>query len=487
VDSQTLNAVHLTMQFIFRAIAVLVISTAGWITPNYAIGQDILGFWNGKVDLGSSKLRITFILEGDLEHLTATMGSPDQGDALFPCSEAYFSSGEITLRVKEIGLEYHGALVANKKQFEGQLYQGGQSFPCTLVRERLLAEAAKPKAQEPLPPFPYNTFEISFAGGSPGVMLSGTLSLPNGKGPFPCVILITGSGPQNRDEEILGHKPFLVLSDYLVKKGMAVFRYDDRGIAQSGGNFMESTTLDFANDARAALQMLQENKQIDKSKIGLAGHSEGGTITGMVAADNPDVAFVISIAGTGLPGGEVLIKQNFDYARSEGASVAEAEAQAEQTRKMVAIMTSGLDSNDRLIKLKELYAESLEPQRASIPNFEKTVEETALEVNTPWLHYFLNYNPQPDWMRVKCPVLALNGGKDVQVNAQANLSAISSALEAGKNYRYKTTLLPDLNHLFQTAVSGSPSEYGQLEETFSTDALESIADWLAREAIITRQ
>jgi dienelactone hydrolase len=476
------------MQFIFRTILpALFLFSLGLFVPQYGTSQEILGFWNGKIDIGGSSLRVTFTIEGDLEHLTAVMGSPDQGDNLFNCSEAYFSSGEITLRVKDIGLEYHGAYIANKKQFEGQLYQGGQSFPCTLVRETLAAEQVKPRPQEPLQPFSYETYDINFPGGSPEIMLSGTLSLPKGSGPFPCVVLISGSGPQNRDEEILGHKPFLVLCDYLVKKGMAVFRYDDRGVAKSGGDFASATSADFASDVRAAILVMKENKKIDPKKIGLAGHSEGGTITAMVAADNPDVAFVISLAGTGLPGGDVLTKQNFDYARSEGASVAGAEQSSEQTKKMVAIMTSSLNSDERLVKLKGLYAEALAPQKASITDFDEVVMQTAMEVNTPWLHFFLNHDPRNDWMRVKCPVLALNGGKDVQVNASSNLNAISTALEAGKNYRYKTAVFPDLNHLFQTANTGSPGEYGKIDETFSTDAMESIADWLIKEAFLARQ
>ena len=293
------------------------------------------------------------------------------------------------------------------------------------------------------------------------------------------VVLITGSGPQNRDEELMGHKPFLVIADYLTRNGIAVLRYDDRGIAESTGNFDEANSKDFSNDVEAAVEYLKTRKDIHKSQIGLIGHSEGGLIAPMVAARNKDVAYIILLAGTGVTGSEILLSQQKAMLTASGLTDEEATKRISTTKELFRIISTSesnhldRDLNDYIEKLVAIQGG--ESQDMSTREY---IEMQLQEISTPWMCYFIKHDPAPVLSKVKVPVLALNGGKDIQVQPKLNLPAIKKALSAGGNKKVTIKEYPNLNHLFQEATTGFPDEYFKIEQTFSPEVLKDMTDWI---------
>jgi pimeloyl-ACP methyl ester carboxylesterase len=300
-----------------------------------------------------------------------------------------------------------------------------------------------------------------------GIQLAATLTIPPGQGPFRAVVLITGSGPQDRDESLAGHRPFLVLSDYLTRRGIAVLRADDRGVGKSGGKFAAATTADFATDTEAGVAYLKTQPEIDPKKIGLVGHSEGGIIAPMVAARDSDVAFIVMMAGAGVPGDQILAEQSLLISEAGGKSRPEAEKNAAREREILTLVKQEKDN----AALREKLA-------ALIPRAQ--VDTQLGQIASPWFRYFIAYDPATALRKVACPVLAINGEKDLQVPPRQNLPAIRKALEAAGNKDFEIAELPGLNHLFQTAKTGSPAEYAQIEETISPVALEKIAAWILK-------
>jgi hypothetical protein len=328
------------------------------------------------------------------------------------------------------------------------------------------------RPQNPVKPYPYREEEVVYENKTADIQLGATLTIPPGNGPFPAVVLITGSGQQDRDESLLGHRPFLVLADYLTRKGIAVLRTDDRGIGKSGGDFAASTSADFATDAEAGLAYLKTRSEIDPQKLGLIGHSEGGMIAPMIAAQNKDVAFIVMMAGPGVPGDQLGTAQIEAILEASGKSHEEAENAAAEAQKIMELATH--EKEDAVIKekLKELAA-------GKTPEEQRQMEDQLLQIiKSPWLQYFLTYDPATAITKVKVPVLAINGEKDLQVLPWQNLPAIRKALEAGGNTNFELDQLPGLNHLFQTAATGAPSEYAEIEETISPLALEKISSWI---------
>jgi alpha/beta superfamily hydrolase len=293
--------------------------------------------------------------------------------------------------------------------------------------------------------------------------------------------MITGSGPQNRNEELLGHKPFLIIADYLSRHGIAVLRYDDRGVASSQGNYAEATSADLATDAEAALIFLKSNPKINQNVIGFIGHSEGGLIAPIVAASNDSVGFIVSLAGPGVTGQQIIIRQSEDIGRLSGASEKDIKESTETNKKLYAILRKEKDNNKAEIKILSRYREILEKKKTPKEDIEKSVNHLKLTfgANTyTWFRFFIMTDPSTYWKKVICPVLALDGDKDLQVAANENLPAIEKALRSSGNNSIKTIDLPGLNHLFQHCKTGLPSEYGIIEETFSPEALKIIADWI---------
>ena len=314
-----------------------------------------------------------------------------------------------------------------------------------------------------------------------GFNLAGTLTLPEKGGPFPVAILVTGSGPQNRDEELLGHKPFLVLSDYLTRQGIAVLRYDDRGVAASGGEFKTATTLGFATDAEAALSFLQTRKDIDITKIGIIGHSEGGISAPIVASRHRELAFVVLMAGPGLTGEQILLLQSELIARAEKGDEKTIASNLSLSADMYKVIRKTADNAKAEKKLRDLIT-ATDKKNARDTSYHKQSEAAISEeiktLTSPWFRCFLTLDPQDYLTKVKCPLLAINGSLDLQVPPKENLAAIERAMIFGGNVDYTVEELPDLNHLFQHATTGSPTEYSTIEETISPSAMELMARWV---------
>jgi hypothetical protein len=312
--------------------------------------------------------------------------------------------------------------------------------------------------------------DLTFSSKGEGVVLAGTLTVPPGKGPFPAVALATGSGPQDRDEQLFGHKPFAVLADHLTKKGLVVLRYDDRGFGKSTGTFMTATSADFADDLEGAFEFLAARADVDRKRIGLLGHSEGGILAPMVAARRKDVAYIVLLAGTGVPGTEVVLEQGQKMAAVSGVPEEQRQQARVKQNEFYSVMRNSKDEDELKAKLKAMFGEG--PQGENIIR----------QATSPWFKYFLFYDPAPVMERVKCPALLVNGELDLQVMPDQNLPPLEAALKKGGNTDYKVVRLPGLNHLLQTAKTGLPGEYGQIEETMAPAALDAVSSWLREKA-----
>ncbi|MDW5290213.1 alpha/beta hydrolase family protein [Formosa sp. PL04] len=441
--------------------------------------QDITGQWNGVLQVQGTQLRLVFNVTKTDVGYSSTMDSPDQGAKDIPVTHTTFNNSNITFEITNAQIKYEGTL--NEDEFVGTFKQGGQEFPMNLSRQVIEKDIVK-RPQEPTKPYPYYSEDVTFKNLEANISLAGTLTLPKKEGVFPVVILITGSGPQNRDEELLGHKPFLVISDYLTKNGIAVLRYDDRGVGQSSGDFKSATSADFATDVESAIAYLKTRKDINKTKIGLIGHSEGGLIAPMVASKSKDVSFIVLLAGTGIQGDQLLLLQQERIARVNGASEADIKKAIEANAKLFETVVTSTNNEALQIKLTNQLNALLETDAdAKILNGMQKDEFVSMqvdEISSPWMVYFIKFNPALTLENVKCPVLAVNGEKDLQVPPQENLTAIQNALTKGGNTNVTTKAFENLNHLFQESNTGSPAEYATIEETFSPKVLVYITDWI---------
>lgn len=443
-------------------------------------GQDITGQWNGALKIQGTQMRLVFNISQTENSLSSTMDSPDQGAKGIPTTTTSFENSILKITIANAKIEYEGTL-GQDNIIVGTFKQGGQSFPMNLSKEKIEKEKLV-RPQEPIKPFPYYSEDITFENKKVGINLAGTLTLPDKEGVFPVVILISGSGPQNRDEELLGHKPFLVLSDFLTKNGIAVLRYDDRGIAMSKGDFKTATSADFATDVESAIAYLKTRKEINKNKIGLIGHSEGGLIAPMVASKSKDVAFIVLLAGTGIQGDSLLLLQKKLIEEASGINKEDIQKGQSSNRKVFDIVNKSTSleqlNSDLTIYFKQILKDNPNTQKPAEMSDDDFVNLQVKQIATPWMQYFIKYNPATALEKVKCPVLAINGEKDLQVPPKENLEAINKALTKGGNKRVTTKELPNLNHLFQECKTGSPDEYATIEQTFSPIALTEILKWL---------
>lgn len=442
--------------------------------------QDISGKWNGALTVQQTQLRLVFHVTETDDGFSATMDSPDQGANGIPVTATTFENPKITFEVNNLQIEYTGEL--KEGEIIGLFKQGGFEFPMNLSRDAI-EKAAVNRPQEPQLPYPYDTEEITFQNIAATIALAGTLTLPKNTSGFPVVILISGSGPQNRNEELMGHKPFLVLADYLTRNGIGVLRYDDRGIGQSEGIFETATTADFATDVESAIAYLKTRKDIDTTKIGLVGHSEGGIIAGMVAATSADVNFIVSLAGPGISGYDIILLQTELINKANGKDTTALETELAFLKRSLDMVVAGTDLAEIKSKLKDSVQKEISEESGLVPEemTVETVDQFVETFTTPWFKFFLTYDPSTSLVTVKCPVLALIGEKDLQVPPKENLSAIENALTKGGNKNVTTKEFPDLNHLFQEAQTGSPTEYGIIEQTFSPDAMLEITDWIKQQ------
>ena len=458
-------------------LILMLISTSFAQQPNHK--NTINGSWSGALSIGGAKLRLVFNISTNPDGtLTATLDSPDQGAKGIPVTSAKLVQDSLYLDIQAIRGSYAGK-ITGPESIDGYLKQAGQTMHIPLTK----GEAAVAKRpQEPVKPYPYQETEVTIENKAAGITLTGTLTIPAGKAPHPAVILFTGSGPQDRDQTIMGHKPFLVLADYLTRQGFAVLRLDDRGVGKSGGTFATATTEDFASDASTAYTYLKNFKSVNPKKVGLLGHSEGALVAAKVAAKHPDAAFVVLMAGNAVPGTELLVAQNEALLKAAGVPQEQLQKYLQLRKAQFQVAATEADVFKAAEKIRQLEQEAkakLTEQEQKQLGLTPQSEQTLVgQLSSPWMRYYLAYNPALTLQKLKMPVLAINGTKDLQVPHQQNLPATEKALKAAGNKKYTIKELPNLNHLFQTANTGGPAEYGQLEETIAPVALQTIANWM---------
>ncbi len=441
------------------------------------------GIWLGTLDAGAAKLRLAFhVTMDDKGALTTTMDSLDQGAKGLPVAKTTYTTSTLRFELPNLGVTFEGRL-------EGDTLKGtftqGKAMPLTLTRVDRIEGPKRP--QTPKRPFPYREEEVSITvsewprrptRGSVGVKLAGTLTLPPGKGPFPAMLLVTGSGPQDRDETIFDHKPFLVLADALTRAGIATLRFDDRGAGKSEGSLKDLTTLDFVEDALEELRWLASRPEIDKRALGIIGHSEGALIAPILATRDNAVRLVVMLAGTGETGDKILVDQAELINRANGAPA----ARLAQDRKDFTAFYAAAKAARSDAELEAAFTALL----ASDPSEKDARQRLGKLLHDPWLRAFLTLDPAPYLQQVRVPILAIGGEKDLQV-PPSNLPVIEAALRRAKNPDPTVKVLPGLNHLFQHARNGSPSEYSANEETFALEALKLVTDWVVERAARARR
>jgi pimeloyl-ACP methyl ester carboxylesterase len=470
---------------LFKTLGLLflmMISFQSFSQDKELIGK-IKGSWSGKMKVGAAELTLVInITPDEKDNFVVTIDSPDQGVKGIATSKVTVTRDSLIVKSSTLNGTYLGAFDENFSTLTGQWKQSGMTFPLDLLHS--FANYSVKRPQEPKPSYPYLEKEVIVKNVKANVELAGTLTMPEKGGPFTAVILITGSGPQNRDEELMGHKPFLVLADYLTRQGIAVLRCDDRGIGKSTGKFSTATTLDFATDISAAIDFLKTQKEIDSTKIGLAGHSEGGLIAPIVASERKDVAFIILLAGPGLTGERILLMQSAILNKNAGLSEKELAADDLLRTNIYKTIKKNSDNEKAALKVKALFlsAKKKNPDEKGLSQLDDN--QIGLFINqctTPWFRTFLALDPVNYLSKVHCPLLALNGSLDVQVPTKENLEAIEKALIFGGNSHYTIEEIEGANHLFQHAKTGNIDEYGRIEETMSPEVLEKIANWIGKE------
>ena len=434
------------------------------------VSSSLVGAWAGVLDTGGGgSLRIVFHLaEGADGSLDATMDSPDQGAYGIAAGPVTVDGHAVRIEVPVVAGHYEGTFLDDVGRIDGTWHQGGANLPLSL---ELSDDSGPSRPQEPEPPYPYEATDVSFESTATGVMLAGTLTVPPGDGPHPAVALVSGSGPQDRDETVFGHKPFLVLADHLTRSGIAVLRYDDRGVGQSTGNIATAITPDFADDAEGAVQYLATLPAIDPEAIGIIGHSEGAIVAPIVANRSDDVAFVVLLAGTGVPGEELLIMQLIATNRAMGVSEQVMAQRSELQQELFRVLRSAPDDSAAAAQAREILADAGMTGQAA--------DAQVSGLLNPWMRYFLEYDPLLELRELQVPVLSLWGSKDMQVPPEGNREPVEQALADSGNPDVTVNVLPELNHLFQTSDTGAPTEYATIEETMSPVALDAISEWIA--------
>ena len=456
----------------------LVFLLAGLALSSSLSAQDISGAWHGKLSLPTGSLTIVFhISQTEQDVYVTTLDSPDQGANGIKTQTTSFNDSTLIIQIPVIHASYKGKL--NSDNTINGTFTQGMPLPLNLVK----GEASRPKRpQEPQPPFPYRSEEVTVRNERDEINLAGTLTLPEKGTKFPAVVMVTGSGAQNRDEEIMGHKPFFVIADYLTRNGIAVLRCDDRGTAASQGTHATATNEDFATDTEAMVNYLRSRKEINAKKIGIIGHSAGGIIAFIVAQKDPSIAFVVSLAGAGVRGDSLMLKQVELISKSQGMPDAVWQGMKPSIRNRYAILQQTDKTPEEL--QKELYADvtkTMSPEQLKDLNTIQQLSAQISSMTSPWYLHFMRYDPGQDLKKLKCPVLALNGEKDIQVDAAMNLAAIQERITGNGNKNVTVKAYPNLNHLFQTCKKGTLAEYGQLEETINPEVLKDIIEWIRKQ------
>lgn len=444
-------------------------------------GQGPAGNWLGALAVGPTTLRLALqvVVTAD-GAFAATLNSLDQG-AEVPVAGIELDGQTVRIELPAAGASYRGTLSSDGSTIEGNWNQGGRSLP--LVFERQAERVTLRRPQEPVPPFPYTTRDVTFRNQDAGLDLAGTYVVPAGDGPFPAVVLVSGSGPQDRDELIAGHRPFLVLADHLARQGIASLRFDDRGVGDSEGDHMGSTVADFASDVEAGVAFLIAQLEVDRSGIGIVGHSEGGVSGPMAAAASKDVDFLVLLAPPGVPLDRLMAQQTRDVLRQRGVAESLAEGAVDQLRGDLALVKdTSLDQQQLVERLRERSLAAIaaldEGARAQLGLEPAMVEQSVALAATAWFRSLMRVDPAVVLRASSVPVLALFGEKDVQVAAGENAEALRLALAADSGRDVEVQILPGLNHLFQRAGTGGVEEYGTIEETIAPEVLDLVATWI---------
>lgn len=448
-----------------------------------AQSKSIVSNWLGILEIQGFKLRVQVkVTEAPDGKLKATFDSLDQGATDLPVETVTFEANTFRFNAPNYGLSYEGKLSSDGSEIAGEFKQGSNPFPLTFKRQNQPSTLSK--RQDPQKPYPYTEEEVTYENTVDKVKLAGTLTLPPSKTPAPAVILITGSGSQDRNETVFGHRPFLVLADHLTRRGIAVLRVDDRGIGGSDKGAPNATSQNYAEDVLAGVTYLKTRKEVDPKRIGLIGHSEGGMIAPIVVTKSPDVAFIVMMAGMGQTGRDVVLMQGDLMSKTAGV---DAQTVANVRRVYAGLFDILKAEKDNAVaekKMRDLVAKEVgamdDTQKKS---FEAVLKQINVQMGlyvSDWFRYFLLFDPAPVLEKVKVPVLAIVGEKDLQVPPKENMQLIEAALKKGGNKNHTVLILPGLNHVFQTAKTGLPTEYGTIEETMSPTALNTISEWILK-------
>lgn len=451
-----------------------------FIQFSIVFAQDLKGSWKSTLEVMGQKLPLVFHFDMESEEWKGTMDSPNQGAKGIPLSKVLFNGVMLNFELAVGGISYEGLFV--EESIKGTFKQSGMTFPLDLVRENSQENEKKQvnRPQHPTPPFQYSEIAVSFQNEKEGIELKGTITKPQGEGPFPAVVLVTGSGPQDRNSEIFGHKQFLVIADYLTNQGIVVLRYDERGVGESEGQFSSATSVDFKEDAIYALDYLRSLSYVENQKVGLIGHSEGGLIAWLIGAEKNKADFLISLAPPVVPIPDMMLKQTEDISRSSGSPQELVNQQVSINKKFYDLIAQSQNSDEALSKIPDLVneimagyglgKEILDQQASSLSStFEKSIN--------PWFYNFIKTNPEDYISKITVPTFAAFGGKDLQVNAAQNgnrlIELFQTEPELLELHHY-----PELNHLFQKAETGAVSEYENIEETFNLAVLRDISSFI---------
>lgn len=433
--------------------------------------QDITGSWSGILDVGPAKFPLVFNIVQKEGTYSATMDSPNQGAKGIPVSTVTFKDARLNLAIANLMLSYEGTL--RNDSIIGTFKQNGMSFPLSLTRGKVeVKQIVRP--QDPQPPYPYYSEEVRFENQQAGITLAGTFTRPQEGKNFPVAVLVSGSGPQNRNEELLDHRPFLVLSDYLTRNGIAVLRYDDRGVGESTGNYQTANLDDFTSDAASAVGYLKTRKDIHPKKIGIIGHSEGGTIAFTLAGEKSNgLAFIVSMAGMSIPGDSLMQMQRALMGKASGVSdamIAQNEAVIVQINDLIRKHPADYIRQNMDSLIDELLPDLLKGNQAARNGYQQGI----VQMLSPEMQSLLSCNPAESLKRIQCPVLALGGEKDLQVPADINLERVKALVKGPVT----TKKYLGLNHLFQHCTTGLPTEYKEIEETLSPEVMADMAVWI---------
>jgi pimeloyl-ACP methyl ester carboxylesterase len=465
---------------------ILIVLFSLLAATNYVQGQTgLLGIWEGKLKAGADLQVVFHFSQNDSGRLMASMDIPDQGLKNIKVTSMKSSDDSVWIEIGQFQAKYSGK-ISGDSLITGT-FQQGVRLPLNFKKVDHIAEKIRP--QTPQPPYPYIVEDLVYDNKDKSISYGATITIPEGKGPFPAVLLLTGSGQQNRDEEIMGHKPFAVIADHLTRNGLIVLRVDDRGMGNTTGDLLSATTLDFANDAVVSLEFLKKRKEVDQQKIGLIGHSEGGMIAQMIAAKRNDIDFIVLLAAPGENIMKVMTDQNEAFYSKAGLSKTNIATYLELYKNILKTISDTINT-DLKSKIKTVVDAWIAKTPANVVVATTGIRDEATKVlfvdqfvnqlGHPWFKYFLAYDPAVNIKKIQAKVLALNGSNDIQVISKSNLAAIESALKNGRSKKYEVKEFAGLNHLFQECKTCTTNEYNQLEQTISPVVLEYMSTWIRK-------